>query len=252
MKRIATLIFLLLFAAYPLAAQDDNPNVDLAIELVSKTDEFASWLEQYPGWFGGASDDDGDGIWYVEFYAEEWEEWLGYANLELATGRIVESFIPLPLPQEEFQRGQDRLLPLVLGDPEIAAMLTDPILWEMWVEFNRWERVWQVYFYRGTQAILITATLNEEEDYFTIDQISDPNALEDEELREALRDEAISLAYSGEGAGEALDGYDDWSTYTENLRSAVWSVSFVAHNGDELYFALVNVEDDTVLETVTP
>ena len=251
MKRTMLVIALILFAALPLAAQDDDPNAQLAIELVSKMDEFPAWLEQYPGWFGQASDDESDGIWYVEFYAEDWEEWLGYADLNLSTGNIVESFIPLPLPAEEFQRGQDRLLPLVLGDPEIAVMLTDPILWDMWVDFNRWDRVWEVYFYRGTQAILVTATLNEEEDYFTIDEISDPNALEEEELREALRDEAINLAYSADGAGEALNPYDDWTTYTENLRSGIWSVSFVV-NGDELYFALVNVDDDIVLETVTP
>lgn len=249
MKRLLILLLLLL-AALPLAAQDD-PAADHAIELVAKTPEFYAWLEQHPGSFGQASDDDGDGIWYVEFYAEDWDEWLGYANVNLATGEIVDSFIPLPLTAEEFQRGQDRIVPLVLADLEVRALLTDPILWDMYVEFNRWERVWELYFYRGAQTILVVVTLNEAENYFSIDEIRDPNALEDEEQRAAWRDEAINLAYTPDEAGRALEGYDDWTTYTENLRPGVWSVAFVAA-GQELYFAVVDVNSDTVVETRVP
>jgi hypothetical protein len=251
MKRLLICLTLLLIALsiVPTLAQDDD--ADRAVEIVAKTPEFYAWLEQYPGSFGQASDDDGDGIWYVEFYAEDWNEWLGYADVNLATGEIVESFIPLPLTAEEFQRGQDRIVPLVQQDAEISAMLGDPILWNMYVDFNRYDRVWEVNFYRGIQALQVIVTLNEDEDYFSIEEIRDPNALEADEQREAWRDEAINLAYSGDGAGEAIDGYDDWTTYAENLRPGVWSVAFVA-GGQELYFAVVDVNNDTVIETRTP
>lgn len=246
MKRLLLVMVLALFAftLLPTAAQEDT-DAERAINLVAKLPDFSTWLAGYPGWFGNASDDEGDGVWYVEFYAEEWSEWLGYANIVLTTGEIVDSFIPLPLTAEEFQRGQDRIVPLILDDAEIAAMLIDPILWDMWIDFNRWDRVWEVYFSRGSQTVLVVATLNEEDNYFTINDIRDPNALEDTELREQLRDEAISLAYSA--INSELDGYDDWTTYTENIRPGTWTVSFVA-DGIELFSAVINVDTDEVLE----
>ncbi|MBE2270844.1 MAG: hypothetical protein IAE80_21575 [Anaerolinea sp.] len=245
--RALALILFLLTLALPAFAQDGD--AERAIEYVSKLPEFSSWLSGYPNWFGNASDDEGDGVWYVEFYAEDWAEWLGYANLVLETGEILDSFIPLPLTPEEFQRGQARIVPLILDDPAVAAMLLDPILWDMWIEFNRWDRVWEVYFSRGSQSILVVSTLNEEENYFNIDDIRDPNALEEEELREQLRDEAINLAYGA--VNSELDGYDDWTTYTENVRPGVWTVSFVA-GGVELFSAVIDVEADEVLETFSP
>lgn len=248
MRKLIVLLILALLLALPAAAQDDAQR---AIDAVAALPDFAAWLDQYPGWFGEANDDDGDGVWYVEFYAVEWSEWLGYANLDTATGVIVDSFLPLPLSAEEFQRGQERVVPLVDGDPEVSAMLGDPIRWDRFVDFNRWERKWEVTYYRGIEAIQVIVTLDEASNEFSIDEIRDPNALEELERREAWRDEAISLAYSGDGAGEALNPYDDWTTYTENLRPGIWTVSFVA-GGAELYFALVDVDTDQVLETVTP
>ncbi|MBK9749189.1 MAG: hypothetical protein IPO91_20750 [Chloroflexi bacterium] len=248
MKRIVMLLAVMLLCALPLAAQDDAQRV---IDRVAQLPEWVDWLAQYPGSFGQANDDDSDGVWYVEFYAEEWSEWLGYANVVLETGEIVDSFIPAPLSAEEFQRGQDRVLPLVLNDAEILAVLGDTLLWDHYIDFNRYDRRWEVTFYRGVQAVQAVIQFDEAANEFAIEEIRDPNALEEQDQREAWRDEAISLAYSGEGAGEALNGRDDWTTYTENLRPGIWSVSFVAGE-TELYFALINVDTDEVLETLRP
>ena len=250
MKRSLLILTVLLMFALPLAAQDD-PTVQRAIDLVAQQPDFVSWLAQYPGSFGQANDDDGDGVWYVEFYAEEWSEWLGYADVVLATGEIVNSFIPLPQTPEEFQRGQDRVLPLVLNDPEITALLVDQLLWDHYIDFNRFDRRWEVTFYRGVQALQAVIQLDEAANQFSIEEIRDPNTLEEEDQRAAWRDEAISLAYSGDGSGDALNGRDDWTTYTENLRPGLWTVSFVAGE-TELFFALVNVDTDEVLETLRP
>ena len=74
MKRIVMLLAVMLLCALPLAAQDDAQRV---IDRVAQLPEWVDWLAQYPGSFGQANDDDSDGVWYVEFYAEEWSEWLG-------------------------------------------------------------------------------------------------------------------------------------------------------------------------------
>ncbi len=234
---------LLALAVVPALAQEEGS--ERVIDLVASTEEFEAWLATYEGWIGYAWSSEEDGTWYVEFYDQAEEEWLGYASVLIETDEIVDSFIPIPLPPEEYDAGKERIEVLVLDDPEVQARLLDPLLWSMWTDFNRYDRVWEVWFSRGLESIVVTATLDE--DSFSISDIADGNALDEETALQNARDEAISLAYSAPGIDVALEDHDDWITYAERQEDDVWSVSFVA-GGDELFYALVNTAEDTVLD----
>nr|MCU0476312.1 hypothetical protein [Anaerolineae bacterium] len=78
-------VFLLLATVWVGAAfaQDDEQPAapQEIIDAVAESDTFADWLVNYPNYQFNASGPDENGIWYVEFYDEPWEEWLGYANI---------------------------------------------------------------------------------------------------------------------------------------------------------------------------
>jgi hypothetical protein len=216
------------------------------IDLVAQSEEFVDWLPQYPGWIGYAYGPDENGVWYVEFYDQAEEEWLGYANVDDATQEIIDSFAPKPLPAEEYQAGRVKVEMMVLDDPEVQGQLGNPALWEVETDYNRWDAIWEVNFYRGLEALTVSAYLTEE--YFTIEEIVDPNALDAEAALEEARNRAIELAYSAEGIDVALNGHDDWITYTEHQGGAIWSVGFAA--GDKaLFYALVDLDRETVVES---
>jgi hypothetical protein len=237
---------LVLMASVAVYAQSTEQDM---IDIVAESEEFVDWLPQYPNWVGHAYGPNEEGNWYVEFFDESGEEWLGYANVKDATGEILDSFAPKPLPADQYQTELLQVQPLVLADPEVQAQLTDPVLWDVTTDYNRYDSVWEVRFYRGIEAIVVQVTLND--DYITISDIFDPNELEEEDAIEAARNEAISLAYGGEGIDEALDGHDSWRTYTENQAGSIWSVSFAADD-ETLFFALVDVASDSILEAHQP
>jgi hypothetical protein len=239
------LIFTLLCALMitPVRAQDETEQA--LIQLVAESEEFADWLAQYEGWQGHAYPPEDGTVWYVEFYTAEEDDWLGYANIDANTGEIQDSLVPSPLPPDEFAAGQERVNKLVLNDPEVIAWLVDPILWYPYVDFNRYERIWEMHFYRGKEAVMVKVYLDEFN--FSIQEIVDENVLTEEEALQNARDEAINLAYGAEGLDTALEGFDNWRTYVENQGGPRWSVTFAADER-ELFYALVDVAADKVIE----
>lgn len=239
------LLAILCTSALIVSAQDDvSPRM---VEIVEHTDPFVDWLTNYPGYTSNAWLEEG-GIWHVEFYSADQQEWLGYARVNPDNGEVIESFAPIPLPPDVYTRQQARLNDLVFQDPEITTLIGDPILWNYSIDWNRWEQRWQAHFYRGIDAWLVNLNYNEDEETFYIDAITDEHAIDEDTQRQANRDHAIQLAYLANGVDQALNGFDTWTTYAENLHNTVWSVSFV--NGDtELFYAIVDLSTDTVLES---
>jgi hypothetical protein len=226
------------------AQDDEEARKQALVQIVASTPEFSEWLDGYANWQGAAYPPEDGTVWYVEFYNESGDEWLGYANVEANTGEIQDSFIPKPLPTDVYQAQLEKVQKLVLDDPEVLARLGDPVLWDMYPDYNRWEAVWDVYFYRGVDALLVKAAI--EDAYFSISQISDPNELNEDQQVEDARNQAISLAYSAEGVDGALDGHDDWKTYAEPQGGSRWSVSFAAGE-QELFYALVDIQSGAIL-----
>jgi hypothetical protein len=244
-------VFLLLATVWVGAAfaQDDEQPAapQEIIDAVAESDTFADWLVNYPNYQFNASGPDENGIWYVEFYDEPWEEWLGYANINETTLEIIESYAPKPLSPDVYQAQLDVLRTYVLNDAEVLAWLNNvPDLWDVYPDYNRWDQRWELGFYRGIQGVRVLATVDEDDNVW-ISDIIDPNVLDEATARQEARDAAIALAYTAEGVDDALNGYDDWTTYVEQQGDTVWSVSFVSGE-DALFFALVDLEREEVLQ----
>ncbi len=249
------LVGALLFGAWARGvarAQDDpqDPQAALAIQLVAASDQFADFLATYPDWQGWAEQNDGD-WWYVEFWSEAADEWLGNALVNIQTGEISESFVPRPLSAEEYATWQPRVQQYALDDAEVQTLLGDPSQWDIWTDYDRWEAHWYVDFMHGLDhyvAIVSVDTNDAGEQVLVLDDLYDANEMEAERRERANRDEAVALAYESEGVWDALDGHDDWTTYVEPMEENVYSVEFVA-GGQELFHAVVNIAEGTILET---
>ncbi len=231
-------------------AQDDDPQAQLAIALVSASPEFADFLAEYPNWSAGAEQEDGN-WWYVEFWDETTDEWLGDATVNIETGEISESFVPRPLSAEEYAEWQARVRQYALTNLEVVAVLGDPEAWDVWVDYDRFDAQWYVEFTRGLDryiAIVLVETDDGGRQTIYLDEFFDANEMDAEERERANRDAAVALAYEAEGVDEALDGYDDWTTYVEPMEENIYSVEFVA-GGQELFHAVVNIAENTILES---
>ena len=225
---------------------DLGPDELAAIGLAAANPEVAAFLQGYSDWHGHVYLEEGqDGVFYVEFYSDNVDEWLGYALVDLQAGALLEHFVPRDLTTAEFAAGQAQVRDLVFGDGEVLAILGDSSDWGHEIEFNRWERAWEVYFWRGLDEIIVSVYLDEEGSWL---EIWDPSTLTAEQARELSRNQAIEIAYQADGVGEALEGHDDWTTYVEHLGDDRWSVSFIAGD-DVLFFAAVDISTGRVLES---
>lgn len=249
MKRllIIPLLAALLLAFSPAWAQSEEEVRDALIAIVASQPPFREWLANYPNWIGQGNDDDGDGVWHIDFHSENWEEWLGWAGIDRATLTITESFIPAPLSDAEYAEQLAAAQAYVVTDREVLAWLDDsPERWTMWEYFNRWERYWELNYYYGVRAVEVRVKFDEDGQPY-IDGIHDKNALEEQAAQDAARDRAIELAYSADGIWSALDGADDWTTYVEWQYDSVWSVSFVVGTRARVY-TLVDLDAEKVLD----
>lgn len=247
---LAIVLTLTLLTGLTAYAQDEIDPVGRALaDLVAATDLAADWLAQHEDYQINASGPDDNGIWYIEFYTADWEEWLGYANIQQDTGDIADSFFPLPLPQDVYQNQQQRLMPFVLADAEVRAWLDgNPDLWDVYPDWNRWDQRWEVHFSRGIRYVDVWVQVDADTEEVTLTDIVDPNVLEAEAQVSEARNRAINLAYSAPGIDAALDGHDDWYSYAENQRGSVWSVTFAADDRT-LFFALIDIAAESILST---
>jgi len=242
---VAALALLLTLTAN---AQDDiDPRAQPAIDIIAQSDEFADWLAMNEGWYSDAwFEDEESNFWHIEFYNSD-DEWIGYALVYPDTGEITESFAPAPLPQEEFDAMMPRIEAFALQDPEVLAMVGDLSLWEYDTDYNVWDQEWETYFSRGLDAWVVSYWLEPETDNIYISGIEDGNALDEDEQLTVFQDQAIALAYEADGIDQALDGYDDWTTYVEK-QDGNWSVEFVSGD-EELFYALVDINNWQVIES---
>lgn len=223
--------------------EDDN---EKAIRLLAADEDMALHLAAYPGWVG-VTNDEGNGIIYVEFRTAAGDEydWLGDGRVNVQTDEVETVYAPRELTTEEYQAGLAKVEAYLPYDAEIQARLGNPDVWEKWVDWDRWEQQWSVGYTRGLEKFIVYFNLWE--DKLSVDRYEDPNLLEAQEQAEWARSQAIELAFETKGIWEILDGADDWTTYVEPQPDGVWSVAVVAGE-DELFNALVNTETWTVIE----
>ena len=242
--RILTLLLLLLGSLS--LAQDENKQ--RAIDLIAAVPEVADYLKDFPDWKGNAwVHEEGTNIYKADFNSEAADDWLGFGIVNLDNEEIIETFVPTPLEPEIFEERKAKVEALVLNDAEVLARLNNLDLWEQEVDFNRYERNWKMTFHKGIEAVAIRLNGNGDDEAFSIEELYDPKAFDEEKAQRNARDKAIELSWEAEGIGESLDGTDDWRVYAEQQDGSRWTVEF-ATDDKSLFSALVDIEAWEVLE----
>lgn len=242
------------------AYQGDDPyaaNQRRAIEILSAHEEVAQHLDAYPGWSADAwQNEDDPALWNVNLVVlsvetGEQEDWLGEGKVNLETGEIVEYYVPRELTPDEFQTGLQKVEALVASDPEVQAVLGNPGFWEHTTYYERWGQHWETSFWYGLDSIVVRTSFNDD-GVPSIEQIYDPNEMDEAEADLQRRNQAIELAYESDGIDLALDNVDNWRTYVEDQSDddnvSRFSVEFVS-DGEMLFYALVDIDAWTIIES---
>lgn len=231
-------------------AQDDDDVSDeaaRAIQLLAEEPEVAGWLASYPDWTGDAWLEGEDGLHYhVDLYSAAADEWLGWGYVNVADGLVEDYFVPRELTAEEFQTGRELVEAFVFSDEEVLARLGNVDDWGYDTWYNRWDANWQVWFWYGLEELAVTVNIWEDEPY--LDSITNPAEFEAEEAAENSKNQAIELAWQAEGIDQAVAGVDNWQTYVAQQGDTIWAVTFATEDR-ELFYALVDIESWTVLES---
>lgn len=219
----------------------------LAVQLLGDVPEVADWLDSYPDWTGDAWLDGEDGVHYhVDLYSSAADEWLGWGYVNVADGVVEDYFVPRELSAEEFQVGRETVEAFVFGDQEVLALLGNVADWDFDTWYNRWEANWEVWFWYGLDELVVTVNIWEDEAY--LESIRNPAEFEAEQALENSKNQAIELAWQAEGIDQAVAGVDNWQTYVAQQGDTVWAVTFATEDR-ELFYALVDIESWTVLES---
>lgn len=240
--------------ATPVFAQGDD--ADAAIAVALSNEEISAFLATNEGWEAGAYYEEGEGFWFVEFFMpysdeEDEGEWLGFAMVSLDSNEVVEMFLPIPLTDDEYEEQLVLVEATIRNDPRVTTLLGDLSQYSMWFEYDRYEQVWYVEIYRGLESYYATlyvfAEANEEPQAY-LQELGDANELTEEEQRYVDRYTAIDLAFSADGIDQVLLTDDEWQTYVSLQDDNIYSVIF-ATSERELFYALVDIENMTVIES---
>ncbi len=219
----------------------------LAVHLLGDVPEVADWLASYPDWTGDAWLDGEDGVHYhVDLYSAAADEWLGWGYVNVADGVVEDYFVPRELSAEEFQVGRETVEAFVFSDQEVLALLGNVADWDFDTWYNRWDANWEVWFWYGLDELVVTVNIWEDEAY--LESIRNPAEFEAEQALENSKNQAIELAWQAEGIDQAVAGVDNWQTYVAQQGDTVWAVTFATEDR-ELFYALVDIESWTVLES---
>lgn len=219
------------------------------IRTALKIDVVRTFLDEHPDWSASTYLEEGsDTEWHIDFY--EYDEWIGEAHLDTASGEVYKTYLPLELSEEALAAGKKQIETLVYADAEVLARLGNPADWGSDIYYDMYEQVWTMFFWSGHKSLGVKF-YQEENGRFRIDTLFDPDALEGEEAEQHQRDQAVNIAYSVEGIDRVLSGIDDWQTYSESQGGPLWTVEFAAE-GKRLITVLVDIEAETVLETELP
>lgn len=257
--RPVIILLCLLMLALPALAQE-SAEANRAIALVENQPDFATMLAEHDSYRAEAwlleEEQAGDSLWEVEFFVDEGEDmtWLGWALVDVASGEILEQFVPRFISAEEINALAPRLREIALGDPEIAQVVTNPAEWQIGVEHNPYENLWEVYFGRGLDfwTVLIyqnaydeTEMVAKSEAEFEVVAVINETALQEQEADAQRRTDAIMLAFEAPGAEAALSrADDDWTTYVQPLDASRYTVEFVTT--ERLFCVVVDVEAQRV------
>ena len=250
MKRLAILILLLvaLTSALVVQAQQTFREQD-AIDLAAQSEVFAAGLEENPGWTAAAYDTgNAYGIWRVQFWYADGSD-LGWADVSPERGRVYSWEVYFGATDAQENAAESVLREVVNTQPEFIDLLEDPSQYEIYIDYDSYNRYWGVYIDVGANSIWTAIQFEGK----TPDSLENPlvlglyfsNVLSYNDWKESNKAIAIATAFQNTDVADALNGIDDWTTSVEQNDEGLWTVYFL--NGDS---TVAQVQVDMSTEAV--
>ncbi|MEM7336108.1 MAG: hypothetical protein AAF490_28770 [Chloroflexota bacterium] len=226
---------------------DDSRQAKEAVLIFANHDTIPNFLAGYPNWVAEVWDE-GELVFGINLLDGETQEWLGWGQIDLSDESIVDLYVPMDLPPEQFQAGRDRVEAFIFEDAEILARLGDVSLWGYDTYYNKWDSTFETYFYKGIEELLVVTVIDEQNDELYINAIKDPSALTEAQTVNEAQDRAITIAYDAENVWDFIGEVDDWSTYVTPVEENQWLVEFVTTDA-RLFYALVDLSSEQIIES---
>ena len=227
-----------------------SSSADQAIAIAAAHQEMA-WHVSHYRWDAEAWQEDGDSTWWIDFWsvdsAGEYDEWLAWAGVDLASGEVVEAYVPRELTAEEFQYGRTLAEQAAFNDAAVLAIVQDLNNWDFDTYYDRWDENFYIYMWYGIDEIAIIVRENED-GIFYVDGVQDASVLEAEQQEALNRNQAIELAWESDEIWDVLQNHDQWKTYVEHQGGTQYSVAFVTENR-ELFYAIVDIASWQIVDS---
>lgn len=238
-------------AEIPIITYFPTADIDLeggqqALEILVQEKAIAMLLAGRDEWHVEMWFNEEEMLFEIDLFDTDWE-WISWGAVSLLENAVVEVYTPQPLTAEEYQVQQTQAQTVVLANPEVLAILGDPAEWEQDAWYNEWEASWDVVFYKALDEINVRVDTYDGE--MAVSSIENLALLTEEQQVIDNQNQAIELAWGAEGVDEAIYNTDaEWQTVVTHIDGSQYGVSFVTTD-HELFFALVDIESDEVVES---
>jgi hypothetical protein len=222
-----------------------------AIDIVAAHPAFAGGLADVPGWTATAYDAlDRYGLWRVDLAAADGRA-LGWAQVQLATGRVTAWETDFPLEGAAYEAAQERLLAFLRQDEGFRALGGDPDDHEWtWIGYEAWRDTWVVYLERGPDSLQVllrspqpwTRSL----EGLHVVQINAAYLPAYETWRDQRGSAAVARLFFEPGVAEAVRGVEGWTAEVEPVGRDVWRVQ-LKNGARVLLDAVVDLGRATVI-----
>jgi hypothetical protein len=250
MLRPLTVLLLLSLLVMPSSAQDSFTSQDV-IAIVAAHPAFATGLDNSGDWSARAYNTRNRyGIWRVEFKNAAGDD-LGWATVDPAKERLYSYEAYFGATDAQRLAAEPILREFISTQPELLALLEDPSIYDMYVDYDGYNDWWGVYIDIGADSLYVVIRFADHNP----DSLENPqlvtiyfeNVLSYDEWYTASSQAAIAIAFQQSEIAAALRGSDDWTTTTSTEDSRTWQVVFLL-NDTPAAEAIVNLEDKTVVE----
>ncbi|MEM6283338.1 MAG: hypothetical protein AAF787_14180 [Chloroflexota bacterium] len=229
-----------------------TPEIQIIIDTIAATEDFAANLAQYPGYQSFAYEEGNEYV-LIGFFASDGEDeeiFLGEAFVQRDNMQIVEAFVPVFLSPDEIAQRTPEIIAIAEADMAVASMIAELELTNPQVEYEPDEQTWVVFYEQGYDFYEVI--LGADEEAMTGLMVLDVRVFSefDEAEREQLaRDEAITLAFEADALAN-IDLPEDWFTRITPLGANLYGVDFITEDVTLIVQVIVDINQQQIIEVI--
>ncbi|MBN8637787.1 MAG: hypothetical protein J0M07_20880 [Anaerolineae bacterium] len=226
-----TLVLVVSSAARSALKAQDGVSEQDAIDLALTNPILASGLGQIDGWTAAAYDtQNAYHIWRVQFWDADGED-LGWADVDPALGKIYSFEAHFSASEAQRDAAYPLLREFIDNAPDVLALVENPSAYNIWVDWDGWNRWWGVYVDIGEDSLALAIRFD---NGLTPDDLTNPqlvsvyfpNVVSYEEWQSMAQSAAVAVAFRTPAIADAVAGRT-WTTQVERADDGLWRVIFL-------------------------